>query len=338
MFKPGKKIKENAGLDIGSYSVKVSSVLKQPDKNILTAYNIKRVPLDGGSPANTAKIIKEAFDDVDVHPDEINLSISGANVIVRFISLPKMSKEQLESAMIFEAEKYIPFDVNEVIMDFIILDAPEAGQMNVLLAAAKRDFVQAQIEMMGKLGMEVKVMDINAFAVFNSFAAVSLFEEDKGTAFLDLGFSQTNVLISMGALPRFMRLIQIGGKDIAHLLAGEMGISIAAAEELKLKSEDANRDKIDQFTLNVLEELVREIQLSFGYFENKYSKSVSDIYCSGGMVYQRGVIEYLQENLNAQLKVWSPLEGMEVSESLSREAIDPIASQLAGSIGLALRG
>jgi len=338
MFKTGKKIKESVGLDIGSYSVKASSVLKQADKNILTAYNIKRVPLDGEGLAKTAKIIKETVDEVNIRPDEVNLSISGSNVIVRFVSLPKMSKEQLESAMLFEAEKYIPFNVNEVIMDFIILDAPEAGQMNVLLAAAKRDFVQSQIELLGKLGMEVNVIDINAFAVFNSFAAASPFEEDKGTAFLDLGFSQTNVLISTGAIPRFMRLIQIGGKDITNSLAGAIGISIAEAEELKLKGEEANKERITRFTLNVLEELVREIQLSFGYFENKYNKAVSDIYCSGGMVYQKGVIEYLQENLNAQLKVWSPIEGMEVSESLSREAIDPIASRLAVSIGLALRG
>jgi len=338
MFNISKKTKESVGLDIGSYSVKVVSIVKESGHNILSAYNLKQIPFEAAkTPSQIAKSVKEAMDEMDIHPSEVNLSVSGSNMIVRFISLPKMSKDQLENAMSFEAEKYIPFSADEVIMDFLILDDAEGGQMNVLLAAAKRDFVQSQLGLLEKLGMGINVIDIDAFAVFNAYTFSNKFPADKGTAFLDLGFSQTSVLISTGTIPRFMRLIQIGGKDIIETIAADMSIPQEQAEEMKLKGGEKNGEKVRQVTTAVLDELVKELQLSFGYFENKYGKGVGSIYCSGGMIYQPGTIEYLQEKLGAQLEVWSPLKGLDISESLSREALDPLASQLAVSIGLGLR-
>ncbi|MCK4852392.1 MAG: type IV pilus assembly protein PilM [Candidatus Omnitrophica bacterium] len=329
---------ETVGIDIGSYSIKVASVVRDEDKHILSAYNVKRIPTDGAAPGKTEKLVRDALREVDIRPAEVNFSVSGSNVIVRFISLPKMPREQMENAMTFEAERYIPFSVNEVIMDSLILDNSGAGQMNVLLAAAKRDIVHPRIEMLGKLGLGVNIIDISIFAVFNAFLSFNTLADDKGTVFFDLGHSQTDVLISTGSIPRFMRLIQIGGKDVTAAISEDMGVSMEEAEELKLKGDEESGKKTVQSTFAVLDELVKEMQLSFGYFENRYNKGIGDIYCSGGMVYQAGVVEYLQEKLGAQLKVWNPVAGMEVSESLSREAVEAAASRLTASIGLAFRG
>jgi len=82
---------------------------------------------------------------------------------------------------------------------------------------------------------------------------------------------------------------------------------------------------------------VKEMQLSFGYFENKYSIPVGNIYCSGGMVYQKGIVEYLQDKLGVQIKTWDPIDGITVAESIPRESLDPMSAQFAVSIGLALR-
>jgi type IV pilus assembly protein PilM len=337
MFKIGKKLKETVALDIGSHSIKVVSVLKKPDKALLTAYNIKKIQPSDNRSLKTGKSIKEALSEIDLHPAEVNLSVSGANVIVRFITFPKMSKEQMENAMVFEAERYIPFSVNEVILDFAILDAAESGQVNVILAAAKRDFVQAQTELIEKLGMAVNVIDINVFSIFNAFTAFKQPAQDKGTAFFDFGFSQTSVVISVGGIPRFMRLIQIGGKDISAAIAEDLGIPFEEAEDLKVKNDPASRERITLVTAGVLDELIKEIQLSLGYFENKSGKAVGEVYCSGGVTSQEGVLGYFKEKIGIEFKTWDPIGGLDVAEHLSKEAIAPVAAQLAVGIGLTLR-
>lgn len=338
MIKLGQKTEEAVGLDIGSYSVKVTSILKEATANVISAYNIKRIP-SGEKAPRLEDVIGEALREIDLRPSRVNLSISGANVIVRFISLPKMNAEQLENALTFEADKYIPFDVSEVVIDSIILgDAPEPGQMRVLLAAARKESVEAKVKLVLKAGLHVNVMDVDAFAMFNAFTEGHADMGDAGKAFINMGHTQTNVVISTGKQPCFMRQILIGGKDITESIARLSGISLADAEELKLRNDEAASGSVSAATSPVLDELIREIQLSFGYFDNRFGKNVSEIYCSGGVIYQKGVIEYLSEKIGLQAKSWNPTTGMKFAENLSLKDIDAVGPQLAVSIGLALRG
>ncbi|MFH1552649.1 MAG: type IV pilus assembly protein PilM [Candidatus Omnitrophota bacterium] len=337
MFKLGKTKEESVGLDIGSYSVKVAAIRKEAGENTLTAYDIKKIPLDQKD-IKVEYRIREALDEINLHPDTVNLSISGPDVIVRFINLPKMNREQLQNAMVFEAEKYIPFNISEVVLDFIILgNAPEAGQMRVLLAAAKRETVESRVKVIEDLNMTVNAMDINPFAVFNAFTESYPLSGDDGNAFLDLGHSGTDVLVSIGEIPCFMRQIQIGGKDVADAICHNLSVSQEKAEEYKVGLGGPDKEAITQATVPILDDLITEVQLSFGYFENRYNKGVSNIYCSGGMIFQEGVADYLTKKLGIQVKKWNPVEGIGISENLSREDIDSVASQLAVSIGLALR-
>ncbi|MDP8298962.1 MAG: type IV pilus assembly protein PilM [Candidatus Tantalella remota] len=333
----GNKKEESVGLDIGSYSVKVVSMGKEGGKNVLSAYNIKRIPTDQKS-VRIENVIKETFEEIDLHPESINLSISGPDVIVRFINLPKMTKQQLEGALSFEAEKYIPFDINEVVLDSIVLGAgAEAGQMQVLLAAAKRELIESVVHIAEKLDMSVNLLDISPFAVFNAFSVANQPAEDSGTAFLHIGHSQTDVLVSIGGVPSFMRQIQIGGKDVTAAICKGMSISAEEAEERKLGLGEVDTDAVLALTTSVLEDLIKEVQLSMGYFENRYNKNVSEVFCSGGMIYQPGVIEFLVEKLGIEVKQWNPVKGIDVTDTISKEDVDSVAAQLAVSIGLAIR-
>ena len=338
MIKFGKVKERSVGLDIGSYSIKAVSLEKEPEKSTLTAYNIKKIP-PGAENIKIEQLINETLDEIDLHPEEVNLSISGPDVIVRFITLPRMSREQLGNALPFEAEKHIPFNINEVVLDFLILgDAPEAGQMRVLLAASKREPIEFLVKTIKKLNMTVNVMDTDPFAMFNAFIESSPSPGDNASAFFDLGHSQTNVLIAIGALPYFMRQVRIGGKDVTGVICDSLSVPPKTAENYKIGIGEGDKKIITQATVQVLDDLIKEIQLSFGYFENRYNKGVSGIYCSGGMIYQEGVTDYLSKKLGIQVQKWNPIDGIGISENLSKRDIDSVASQLAVSIGLALRG
>ncbi|MBD3426181.1 MAG: type IV pilus assembly protein PilM [Candidatus Omnitrophica bacterium] len=336
MIKFGIKVEETVGLDIGSYAIKAVSVKKEGENNILTAYNIKKIPF-GAKESDTKQLIAETFDEIDLHPEEVNLGFSGPSVIVRFIDLPKMNKEQLASALNFEAEKYIPFNVNEVVMDFIMLgDSPEAGKMRVLLAAAKKDLVESKVRLLEELGMHINILDIDSLAMFNAFMASNPVEE-TGSAFFHSGHSQTDMLITVGKEPCFMRQVQIGGRDIYKAISKDMDIPAEKAEELLLGPEAGDREAVERAAQSILDDIVREMQLSFGYFENRYGASVSNVYCSGGMMFQENIVKYLASKTGFELKTWNPVEGMQLADHILKEDVDRVASQLAVSIGLALR-
>ena len=338
MLKLGKKKEEQTvGIDIGSRSIKIASIKHLPGEKVLSAYNIKDLPLKKED-IGVNRYIKEALEEVDLSPSEVNLSIYGPDVIVRFINLPKMTKEQLEGALVFEAEKYIPFNVNEVILDFAILgDAPEAGQMKVLLAAAKRLPIESMIKAMEDVGIMVSSIDINAFAAFNSFVASNPESSDKAVALLEMGHTHTDVVISVNHSPHFMRQIQIGGKDISTSIARNLSVPEEKADQMRVAPKDDEKESVDQITAQVLDDIIQEVQLSFGYFENTCNASIDAIYCSGGLLYSKGVTEYIGKKLGIAVKEWNPISSLNVSENISRQDVDSVASKLSVSVGLAMR-
>lgn len=337
-----KKIRRKndyVGFDIGINSIKVVALNNSDTKPSLFAYNIKKVPK--GTHKNSSKLeklIKDTLKEVELKPDSVNLSLSGANVIVRFIRVPKMSKEQLDKAMVFEAEKYIPFNVDEVVLDSCILDdVAGSGQMNIILAAVKRDYITKYTELFQKMGIRINLVDINSFAIFNAYQFYCPDKISGVKAFMDMGDTQTSLLISSDQYPRFMRSINIGGKDISKALMDELTVDILEAERIMTSNAEEDKNKILQAAEGVFDKLAKEIQLSFSYFTNKNDISVSEIFCSGGLVFQNVVIDNLRQRVGKEMNVWNPTEYMGFSDGMSAETFEVVASHLVVALGTALR-
>jgi type IV pilus assembly protein PilM len=340
MFRKTVEKREEAavGIDIGSHSLKIVAMSGASGKRTLTAYNIKNLSLLAEKHDIRSRI-SEALGEIDLAPSGVNLSISGPDVIVRFITLPKMTKEQLDGALVFEAEKYIPFNTSEVVLDCVILgDAQAEGNMRVLLAAAKRKPIEAMVAELDALGIAVNVMDINAFAVLNAFTSSGHTFSEKAVALLDIGHTHTDFLISIDNAPCFMRQIQLGGRDIDVIIARNLSVDMEKAQEYKMGIGEFDKEVVNQAALQILDDIVKEIQLSFGYFENTSAMTVDNIYCSGGMVYRPGVLEYLSGKLGIDVKKWDPFAGAKTADIISLEDLNSISSRLAVGVGLALRG
>ena len=105
-----------------------------------------------------------------------------------------------------------------------------------------------------------------------------------------------------------------------------------------IKPKEENKEETENAIQTVLDDLIKEMQFSFGYVENRYNKSINSIFASGGLTYQKYVIPYLSEKVGVPLKKWNPTEGIELAEHLSKDDLDLVSSELAVAIGLALRG
>jgi type IV pilus assembly protein PilM len=271
----------------------------------------------------------------------INISVCGSPTILRYISFPKMNAEQFKQAIKFEAEKHIPFRISEVNLGGCILRNDLAdNKMWVLLAAAKKDFINQHLKVFIDLGISVNKVDIDAVALINAFNFNYLQEKNQKatttTCLLDIGASISSLNILDGDLPRLSRDIHIGGISFSQKIADIFSVDLKSAEAMKIKPPDGQTDKLILAAEPLISNLAREVRASFDYYESQGFASVSKIFLSGGGSLFVGLKDMLANILGIEVEYWDPLRKIQISGDMKVEEIRPLSSRFAVTIGLAL--
>ncbi|MFH1593767.1 MAG: type IV pilus assembly protein PilM [Candidatus Omnitrophota bacterium] len=328
------------GLDIGSRSIKAAEVSLDGRKRKLTKFQISEIDLPQ-TPEKIDLALKSLLGKLKTSAKIVNVSLSAPSAIVRFINMPIMKEDELKNSLSYEAEKYIPFNISEVIVDACILADTVPGrkqEMRVLLAAAKKDAVNSRIDMLKKHGFSIAIIDIDSFACFNAYCdCADKLDDSKSIAILNIGYTQTNIVIANGSSPYFTRDIQIGGRDIARALSDEMKIDENGSDRLLCEPKD-RESQVFETAKSVLSSLIDELRLSFGYYENQYGKGINEIYISGGIAKLPGIAKYCEEHFGARTVPWDPFSKFEIGEAIDAKSLEHARSQLAVCAGLAIRG
>jgi len=332
---PAKK-EIRVGLDIGTRFIKVLELSVEGNTRRLTKLRSAEIntPLNRES---ASKALKTLLEEVRPSTKELRISLSAPSAIVRFIGMPRMKEDDLKSSLRFEAEKYIPFNIKEVVIDASILDYPteDKKQMRVLFAAAKRDIVDLRIAELKELGFSVSIIDIDSFACLNAFSySFGNLNESVSTALLNIGYTQTNLIILRGAQPFFTRDIQVGARDMSAMISKKMQISTEESDRLLLEPGQRGAEAYE-ISKSVLNTLIDELRLSFGYYENQHGTSINEIYLSGGASGLNNILKHFEENLEAKTAPWNPLEKFEFDRDV--KPLDQTQSQYAVSAGLVIR-
>ena len=326
--------KENiVGLDIGTSTIKVVQLLKTKEQFSLVKASIEELKFNAEE-KDKLSALKQLFKRAKISEKEVNISIEGPSVIIRNIQLPKMSEADLKNAIKYEAEKYIPYNVNEVIVDCQIISEAE-NNMGVLLVAAKKDRINDKIQLVQKAGLCPWVVDIDSFALINAFN-LNNDESEKTIALLNIGSEATSVNIIRGDLLNFTRNIPVGGKRVTEVLAENFKVDLTQAEELK-KNPGDKKEAVDEICLNAMREMAIEIKSSFDYYESQYEEGVTKIYISGGVAINENMANFLSENMDLEVKRWSVLDRLILSNKSLKDKISPIQDYFAVATGLALR-
>ena len=326
------------GLDIGTHAIKAVEVATSGDTHRLTKFSTTNI-LSPLSEENIQSSLKTLLNELNPSAKDVNVSLSAPHAIVRFINMPRMKEEDLRNSLKYEAEKYIPFNINEVVIDVSILQdiAEDQNQMKVLLAAAKKTIIEQRLAVLKNCGFSASLIDIDSFACFNAFCnAQDKRSKTDNIVLLNIGHSQSNVVILKDDKPFFTRDIQIGGKDIVKNISRTLEIDDNKAEAILADPKDKS-EIVTEAAKTALATLAEELRLSFGYYENQYGASISDIYLSGGLVGLKGLIEYLEESFDKKPLLWDPFEKFEKSEKIDNANLDLVKSQLAVATGLAIR-
>ncbi len=342
------------GLDIGDSSIKVVE-LKEQGKG--RGYELLRL---GWEPLSSEAIVDGQIMDAQLVTETIQrlfqrckiktstpvaTALCGHHVIVKRISLPVMSDAELAESIHWEAEQYIPFDIDDVNLDYQILEGSSLsgeGNMDVLLAAAKRDKINDYVGVVNQAGLNPQAVDIASFAMQNAFEANYDFEPDQVVALVDIGSAVSSISVLHGGSSVYWRDINIGGNKYTDAIQKELNLSADQAEQLKRGEEiDGIPYERVQPTLSaVTEDIGTEIQKTLDFFKqiSATDRPLDRLYLTGGTAQVVHMKESLAERLGTQVELFNPFRKIPpASKEATAELINEMMPTASVAVGLALR-
>jgi type IV pilus assembly protein PilM len=344
-----RKVKPVVGLDIGSSTIKAVELKASGRGHWVTAFAAATVPPDAivdGAIIDAAAVsgaIRQVFESGGFKGKDVCASLSGNAVIVKKITLPVMTESELAESIQWEAEQYIPFDIQDVNLDYQILDpgtGPDArGSMEVLLVAAKKEKIGDYTSVIAQAGRTPVIVDVDAFALQNAYEANYGLKDGEVTVLLNAGASAININILQGGQSVFTRDISMGGNAYTEAVQKELDLPFETADQLKrgVPVDGATFEEAQPVLRAVSENVLLEIEKTFDFFKaTASSEQIDRVMLSGGASRVDGFHEMLQERFNA------PVEGFDPFRTVGWDAKklgDPaeLASTAAVAVGLALR-
>jgi type IV pilus assembly protein PilM len=325
------------GLDVGSYSVK--AVALQPNRDRLTLQGYAQARIGSQEPV---EVIRKVLEQLGVKPKRLVTSVSGRSVIVRQVETPRLPSDELKAHIAYEADKYIPFGSEEVIIDCQTLpdrDEAKATNMQVLLVAVRRGFVEDHITQLRAAGISPEVVDVDVFALSNAYELLGPGPQASGekvaTALIDIGASKSNIAIVQGTRLLFTREVYLAGNEITDAIVRTFNEPAEDVERIKSAPGEALEALMDA-ALPAFEDLANEIRLSFDYVEGQFEVQVSDLVLTGGSSQLPGIAEILGNILGRPVHVFDPLAGLDLVPSrYDINGLDANGPSLTVALGLA---
>ena len=340
------------GLDVGSSTIKAVELNHRSKSGNfeLSRLGVAPVPAEAivqGAFLNASAItdaIREAVDNGKIKTKNVAAAVSGHSVIVKKVSLPNMTREELDEQIRWEAEQYIPFDVNEVNLDFEILEGGASeGQMEVLLVAAKKDLIDDYVQVITEAGLVPVAIDVAAFAVENAFETNYDFSPSETIALVNIGAQVVNINILSGGVPCFTRDITTAGNQFTEEIQKALSISFDEAERIKLggrgsDSQDVVPQEVEAAIQAVTETVIGEISRSLDFFgATSADNRIEKVYLSGGASRASGFVDAFRDRTGLPVELLNPLSRMLPSTRFDPEFLEDMAPSLSVGVGLALR-
>ncbi len=347
MFSFLSKQKLTVGLDIGSHAIKVCELAEAGKEMKLLSLGTAQLPpgaVEDGELKDAdavAEIIKNLIQNLGITSKKVAISISGYSVIMKKINLAVMTDNELQLHIQSEAEQYIPFDIDEVYIDYQDLQTNEANEerTDVMLVAAKKDVVNKYIDMLNSIGLNVVVVDVDAFALENSY---ELSMGQQGNVILvDIGSSKMNINIISEGASVFARDVFLGSRQLTEQIQSRLGVSFEEAEDLKICAQDPGDQVggLEETFASACTQWIIEIKKALDFYNSNYPESSIDkMVLSGGGVHIKGLREYFSAEANLEVDIFDPFVTTKFdTKTVDSEYVAYLGPEMAISTGLATR-
>jgi type IV pilus assembly protein PilM len=338
-----KKRPQIVGLDIGSSSVKAVELRPVGNEYELVGFGMAQIPygaVEGGDirqPSAVQEAIRQAVDQGRIQATEAAIGMSGGAVIAKRVTLPKMSESELNESIRWEAEQHIPFEIEDVELDFQLL-RQDGPQMEVMLVAVKKGKVKSYAEVVAGAGLSVAVVDVDVFSLETQYE-YNYPGESEVVALVNIGHETTNTNIRQGGLNVYARDIFVGGRQYATTVAQRFDLAPAEADALvRGKQGQVSWADIEPVLDLVSQELGQEIQRTLDYFGTTAEhERIQRILLSGGCALLPGLQDFLASQWGIEVVVANPFKRIKVGSGVNSELVEKLAPLAAVATGLAMR-
>ena len=355
-------------IDMGSHSIKLLQ-LAQLKNGSFELVSLGIMPLEQGSivegaikdPDQVAEVLKKLVKAEKIQSNFVVASVSGEAVFVKKIKVPEMSEDELAEKITEEAEQYIPFDINDVALDYQTLgrvngnlskqeeqekkssgeDGEEDPSMvEALLVAVQRDVIEERTDVLLEAGLKPAIIDLDVFALMNAARLNKDLTAMGATALIDLGDSFTHVNILQKGSIGYTRDIPIGGGYCSTMLMSKFQVPFNQTHRMKggYMPDGVMKDEVVALIVQGYKKVFDEIQKSFKYFHTLSSTPVERILLSGGGCLINGIDAYMSDFLKVPVEHLDPMQGIKVnSRKFDREMITELTRLSTVAMGLATR-
>jgi len=337
------------GLDISSTTVKLLELSFSGGRYRVESYAVTSLPLDA--------VIEKGVNDVDGVSNAIRTvvaqsrtklknvaaAVAGSSVITKLIDMPEgLSEDELESQLTLEADQYIPYPLEEVAIDFQIQGpSPERNnQVEVLLAACRRETIESRVEAIEGSELIPKIMDVEAYAMERAFSLLQAhlnLGEDSTVAIVDIGATMTTLSVLNNGKTIYTREQLFGGKQLTDEIMRRYGLPLEEAGLAKKQGglpDDYEPEVLEPFKEAVVQQVARSLQF---FFSSSQYNDVDHIILAGGVSSMEGLEHLVQEKLGTPTSVANPFAQMSISSRVNAVALSSDAPAMMIACGLALR-
>ena len=343
----GKPKKQVVGCDVGSSAIKIVELkpLKSGEFQLLHAAIADLSPeaiVDGAimDSSLVVEALSRLIAENNIKNANFGGSLSGHSVIIKKIQLPSMTDAELAESIQWEAEQYIPFDINDVNLDYVVLESDAGDTMDVLLVAVKKDRIADYTSVIVQAGKEPVLVDVDVFAVQNAFES-NYSSRGETVALVNVGASVMNINVLHDGNSVFWRDVAFGGNLYTEAIQREFNLPREDAEKLKLGEEvgQVTRQQVDSVLGAASEDLAAELQKTVDFFIATSSVDRLDrVMLSGGGALVANLESILQERFQVNVELLNPFRNIRYNESdFDPDWINSNAPAMAVAVGLAIR-
>jgi type IV pilus assembly protein PilM len=344
-----RKSNTSVGLDIGSSLIKVVEVDHSKDEPTLTRYGIVKLPPEAiveGEIMDQSLVvqgIQECMAKAGVTAKHVVTAVSGRAVIVKKVVMDKMNPDDAKEAIFWEAEQHVPFDIDDVCLDFQVLnDDVGANQMEILLVAAKKEMVNAHAGIVRDAGLDPVIIDVDSFAIQNAVEATGESGAGRVLGLVNIGSDVTNINIIQNNTPYFTRDMSVGSNVFVEAVQRELGVTFEEAENmLSGIAEIEDPDRFRRIVEDAASDISMGIERSIAFLKTAGdAERIDHAVLSGGGACVPFLREILSEKhgvdftINRAVAQVPRVEGLFENDGEDAEKVAPL---LTVALGLALR-
>lgn len=338
--------KKVIGLDIGTSTIKMAELEVSRSKVQLLSFGFAPTPvnsLNGGeitNPGLVSQAIHALAKEIKTKRKKVSTGMWGTAVIVKKITVPRIEKKMIGEQIRWEAEQYLPFDINSISLAYHVVNPNGTNEtMDILLIAAQLELVGQYRTAVQNSGLELAVLDVSGFALANAFEANYGRSRDT-IGLINIGSGVTNfVVVSQGEVI-FSRDVAIGGFNYTNEISKELGVTLPEAESLKLSAvnKGAVPDEVHSIMSATNDVITDEIRNSFEFFVGSNNGiGFNRCFVTGGSSSVPGLIEQVSKATQVSIERFNPFQKVKASKNFTDAYLRQIAPFAAVSMGLGMR-